>query len=162
MINADKVLDVDKTLIPTGKINSVKGTPLDFTQPKPIGRDIAAVKKTARRTATTTATCSTRAAEQRSAPELAARATSPKSGITMEVSTTEPGVQLYTANHFDGSPGTSGAPQHGAFCLETQHYPDSPNQARLPHDDAQARRDLPADHRAQVQRRKVTRIAQTR
>ena len=82
--------------------------------------------------ATTTATCSTRAARREFAPQLAARATSPKSGITMEVSTTEPGVQLYTANHFDGSPGTSGAPQHGAFCLETQHYPDSPNRPDFP------------------------------
>jgi aldose 1-epimerase len=133
MINADKVLDVDNTLIPTGKINSVQGTALDFTEPKPIGRDIAAVKKV--RAAYGYDHCfvlNNRPMRVPDAPQLAARATSPKSGITMEVSTTEPGVQLYTANHFDGSPAVGGAPQHGAFCLETQHYPDSPNRPEFP------------------------------
>lgn len=132
MINADKVLDVDNTLIPTGKMNSVKGTALDFTQPKPIGRDIAEVKKFRAANGYDHCFVLNKSGKRSFAPELAARATSPKSGITMEVSTTEPGVQLYTANHFDGSPDTAGAPQHGAFCLETQHYPDSPNRPDFP------------------------------
>ena len=62
--------------------------------------------------------------------ELAARAKDPASGRVMEVYTTEPGVQLYCANFLDGGPGGGGFKQHEAFCLETQHYPDSPNQAR--------------------------------
>jgi aldose 1-epimerase len=132
MINADKVLDVDKTLIPTGKMNAVKGTPLDFTQPKPIGRDIAAVKKTGPADGYDHCYVLNKRPTRDFAPQLAARAMSPKSGIAMEVSTTEPGVQLYIANHFDGSAATAGAPQHGAFCLETQHYPDSPNRPDFP------------------------------
>jgi aldose 1-epimerase len=132
MVNADNVLDVDNTLIPTGKLNSVKGTALDFTQPKPIGRDIAEVKKFRPANGYDHCFVLNKRPTRDFAPQLAARATSAKSGITMEVSTTEPGVQLYTANHFDGSPGTAGAPQHGAFCLETQHYPDSPNRPDFP------------------------------
>ncbi|MEX2142459.1 MAG: aldose epimerase family protein [Pirellulales bacterium] len=132
MINADKVLDVDNTLIPTGKSNSVKGTPLDFTQLKPIGRDIAEVKKFRPANGYDHCYVLNKRPTRDFAPQLAARATSPKSGITMEVSTTEPGVQLYTANHLSGKPADAGAPQHGAFCLETQHYPDSPNQPDFP------------------------------
>jgi aldose 1-epimerase len=132
MINADKVLDVDKTLIPTGKIPSVTGTPLDFMQPKTIGRDIAALKKDNKGGGYDHCYVLNKRPTREFAPQLAARATSPKSGITMEVSTTEPGVQLYTANHLDGSPASAGAPQHGAFCLETQHYPDSPNRPDFP------------------------------
>jgi len=132
MINADRYLDVDKTLIPTGKILSVKGTPLDFTQPKKIGRDIAELKKDNPGFGYDHCYVLNKSGRRSFAPELAARATSPKSGITMEVSTTEPGVQLYTANHLDSSPASAGAPQHGAFCLETQHYPDSPNKPDFP------------------------------
>jgi aldose 1-epimerase len=140
MINADRVLDVDKTLIPTGKINSVKGTPLDFTQPKPIGRDIAAVKKAGPADGYDHCFVLNKKPTQAKDtlgplgldPQFAARAFSAASGITMEVYTTEPGVQLYTSNHFDGSPGTAGAPKHGAFCLETQHYPDTPNKPDFP------------------------------
>jgi aldose 1-epimerase len=132
LINADRVLDVDNPLIPTGKINSVKGTALDFTQPKPIGRDIAEVKKFRPANGYDHCFVLNKRPTRDFAPQLAARAASPKSGITMEVSTTEPGVQLYTANHFDGSAATAGAPQHGAFCLETQHYPDSPNKPDFP------------------------------
>jgi aldose 1-epimerase len=129
MINADRYLEVDDTLIPTGKILSVKGTPLDFTQPKPIGRDIAELKKT---NGYDHCFVLNKRPTREFAPQLAARATSPKSGITMEVSTTQPGVQLYTSNHLDGSASAAGAPQHGAFCLETQHFPDSPNRPEFP------------------------------
>jgi aldose 1-epimerase len=104
-------------LIPTGEIAPVKGTPLDFTthtrigaridqlKPKPGGYDHNYVLKGDGRT-----------------PVLFARLADPKSGRVMEVRTTEPGVQLYSANHL----------KHGAVCLETQHYPDSPNQPKFP------------------------------
>jgi aldose 1-epimerase len=64
--------------------------------------------------------------------ELAARAKDPASGRVMEVYTTEPGVQLYCANFLDGGPGGGGFKQHEAFCLETQHFPDSPNKPDFP------------------------------
>ena len=62
----------------------------------------------------------------------AARAVEPKSGRVMEVFTTQPGMQLYTGNHLDGSAGAGGFKQHEGFCLETQHYPDAPNQPQFP------------------------------
>ncbi len=129
-LNADQYTKVDDTLIPTGEIASVKGTALDFTTPrsigeramqtglKPPGYDHNFVLN-----------------EQGRGLRLAARVTDPKSGRTMEVSTTEPGVQLYTANHFNGSVEGAGGvtyPQHGAFCLETQHYPDAINHPSFP------------------------------
>src|SRR5437667_17260 len=64
--------------------------------------------------------------------ELAARVKEPTTGRVMEVYTTEPGVQLYCANFLDGGPGGGGYKQHEAFCLETQHYPDSPNKPEFP------------------------------
>ena len=63
---------------------------------------------------------------------LAARAKDPASGRVMEISTTEPGIQLYCGNFLDGGPGGNGYKQHEAFCLETQHFPDSPNQSKFP------------------------------
>jgi aldose 1-epimerase len=63
---------------------------------------------------------------------LAARVEEPKSGRIMEVFTTEPAVQLYTGNFLDGDAKNGAHKQHTAFCLETQHYPDSPNQANFP------------------------------
>lgn len=116
-IPADRYTVADDQLIPTGEIASVKGTPLDFTKPMAIGARIEQLK-----------------------PRpggydhnyvlpgdgkslvLAARAYEPKSGRVMEVRTTQPGVQLYTGNHL----------KHGAFCLETQHYPDSVNRPEFP------------------------------
>ena len=63
---------------------------------------------------------------------LAARAHDPKSGRVMEILTSEPGIQLYTGNFLDGDAANGGQQQHDAFCLETQHYPDSPNQPPFP------------------------------
>ncbi|MGY8761430.1 MAG: aldose epimerase family protein, partial [Nitrospinaceae bacterium] len=63
---------------------------------------------------------------------LAATVTEPVSGRIMEVYTTEPGIQLYSGNFLDGSEAGAGLKQHEAFCLETQHYPDSPNQESFP------------------------------
>jgi aldose 1-epimerase len=62
----------------------------------------------------------------------AARIVDPKSGRVMEISTTEPGIQFYTGNHLSGTPETGNASKHGAFCLETQHFPDSPNRPEYP------------------------------
>jgi aldose 1-epimerase len=130
MIAADSYTPADDTLIPTGEIAPVKGTPLDFTTPKAIGARINEIKSdpvgydhnfVLRGTG--------------SAPFLAARVVEPKSGRVMDVLTTEPGVQLYTANFLDGSiTGKGGVvyKKHQAFCLETQHFPDSVHHANFP------------------------------
>lgn len=127
MLSADQYLPVDKTLIPTGKLASVQGTPLDFTTAKTLGRDLQKIDAVpqgydhcfvVRRSNGSLA--------------LAARATDPKSGRVMEVHTTQPGIQLYTGNFLAGGEDEGGASQYAGFCLETQHYPDSPNQADFP------------------------------
>jgi aldose 1-epimerase len=133
MIDADRFTPVDKGLIPTGKLQAAAGTPLDFRTPHAIGERINSKD-----------------------PQLvygigydenfvlnhpgdltavAARVTDPKSGRVMEVLTTEPGPQFYTGNHLDGTlKGKSGHvyPKNSAFCMETQHYPDSPNKPSFP------------------------------
>lgn len=113
----------DKSLIPTGEIASVVGTPLDFLAPHRIGERIEQLYEAARGY-DHNYIVSGKAGELRPA----ARVVDPKSGRGMECLTTEPGVQLYTANGFNGNP----FPKHGAFCLETQHYPDSPNRPEFP------------------------------
>jgi aldose 1-epimerase len=130
MIAADHYTPADSALIPTGEIKPVKGTPLDFTKPQPIGSRFAqlhadpvgydhnfVLNSGGKRLA------------------LAARVYEPKSGRVMEVHTTEPGVQLYTANFLNGSlTGKRGVVyrRHAGFCLETQHFPDSVNQPKFP------------------------------
>ena len=126
---ADEYTPVDKTLIPTGKIDPVRGTPLDFTKLAPIGKRIGELKDTGgydhnfvlRR--------------GRTSPWLAARVVEPKSGRVLEVLTTEPGVQFYTGNFLDGKTKGKGGvayPKHYAFCLEAQHFPDSVHHANFP------------------------------
>ncbi len=129
-LEAEKYTPVDDTLIPTGKIESVKGTPLDFTTPHKIGERIK---------------------EMRGNPggydhnfvlngggkslALGARVVEPKSGRVLEMYTTEPGVQFYTGNFLDGSnKGKGGAVynKHAGFCLEAQHFPDSVNHPNFP------------------------------
>jgi aldose 1-epimerase len=129
MLNADKYLDVDNTLIPTGKFLDAKGI-MDFTKPKPIGKDIAELQRGNTKGYDHCYVLNKQAGPQ--ATQLAARAQSPKTGIVMEVFTDEPGIQLYTGNFLDGSPASGGFKQHGAFCLEAQHYPDSPNKPDFP------------------------------
>lgn len=133
MINADRFTPVDQGLIPTGELRSVKGTPMDFTQPLAIGARIE------------------RQDEQlifgkgydhnwvlnsgRGKLALAARVYEPTTGRVMEVYTTEPGVQFYTGNFLDGSiRGKRGHvyQKRYGFCLETQHFPDSPNKSNFP------------------------------
>src|SRR5262249_11839157 len=130
LIEADKYTPVDDTLIPTGEIKPVKGTPLDFTTPaiigsrikelknKPLGYDHNYVLK----------------GEGKSLA-LAARGRGPKSGRGLEMVTTEPGGQLYTGNFLDGKVKGKGGvayEQHTGFCLEAQHFPDSVNRPEFP------------------------------
>ena len=130
MINADRYTPVDDELIPTGEIAPVKGTPLDFTQPHTIGERIDQLKpKPGGYDHNFVLNSGGKSLE------LAARVTEPKSGRVMEVQTTQPGVQLYTANGLDGQiTGVGGVSyvKYGAFCLETQHFPDSPHHANFP------------------------------
>lgn len=119
----DRYTPSDDQLIPTGEIASVKGTPLDFTTPALIGARIEQLKPRMNGYDHNYVLSS-----DGHAPTLCARAREPKSGRVMEVFTTEPGVQLYTGNHLQNVVGTGGVrfgAKHPAFCLETQHYPDS-------------------------------------
>ena len=129
-IFADKYLPIDATSIPTGEPAAVKGTAMDFTSPHKIGERIDELKKPPHETKGYDHCYVLRGDGGKLA--LAARAYDPASGRTMEISTTEPGVQLYCGNFLDGSEGNGGFKQHEAFCLETQHFPDSPNQPQFP------------------------------
>jgi aldose 1-epimerase len=130
MIAADKYTPVDDTLIPTGEIKPVKGTPLDFTTPTPIGARIAQMKGNP---GGYDHNFVLRGAGKSLA--LAARVYEPKTGRVMEMYTTEPGVQFYTGNFLDGTlKGKGGVvyQKHHGFCLEAQHFPDAVNHANFP------------------------------
>jgi aldose 1-epimerase len=134
MLNASRFTPVDSTLIPTGELRSVEGTPFDFREPTPLGSRIEEDDEQIR----IGGGYDHNYVIDRSAGDsltLAARVYEPTSGRVMEVLTTEPGVQLYTGNFLDGSlTGKNGAvyARRTGFCLETQHYPDSPNQPSFP------------------------------
>jgi len=129
---ADKYTPGDDTLLPTGKIDPVAGTVFDFTKPTamgerldkikadPVGYDLNYVH----------------GMKKEAYPKLVATVTEPKSGRVLEVLTTEPGIQFYTGNFLknDDLKGKGGAAynQYGAFCLEAQHFPDSPNRPEFP------------------------------
>jgi aldose 1-epimerase len=132
MLNADHFTPVDATLIPTGKIASVKGTPLDFTKPTAIGARIN--DKYEQMVLGKGYDHNFVINRQGPGLALAARAYDPVSGRVLEVDTTEPGVQFYTSNFLDGVHGKDGHIYNArnAFCLETQHYPDSPNKPDFP------------------------------
>lgn len=125
-LKAGNYTPVDQTLIPTGQIAPVDGTPMDFRTAKPVGRDIAQVdggydhnwvfdKKAG-------------------SLEMTGRLSDPSSGRTMEFWTTEPGVQFYSGNFLKGQTGKNNQPynKHAGLCLEAQHFPDSPNQPSFP------------------------------
>jgi aldose 1-epimerase len=133
-VNADKFTPVNAGLIPTGELKSVEGTPFDFRKPAEIGARVDqndeqiklghgydhnfVLNK-----------------EKPSGPALAARVEEPTTGRVLEVWTTEPGIQFYTANFLDGTVHGKGGIAYGrrtAFCLETQHFPDSPNKPSFP------------------------------
>jgi aldose 1-epimerase len=127
---ADYYTPADAELIPTGQIAPVKGTPLDFSTPQPIGSRFSQLRGDP--TGYDNNFVLNGAGK---ALGWAARLYEPGSGRVMELSTTEPGVQLYTANFLDGSlTGKGGAVyrRHAAVCLEAQHYPDSVNQPKFP------------------------------
>jgi aldose 1-epimerase len=128
MINADRFTPADNALIPTGEIRSVKGTPLDFIQTKTIGSRIDQLTQTRGYDHNYVLNSSNGSL----AP--AARVYEPDSGRVMEVYTTEPGMQFYTANGMRGIKGKNGKiyQRHYGFCLETQHFPDSPNKPNFP------------------------------
>lgn len=129
-IAADKWIPTDDTSIPTGELAPVKGTAMDFTTAHAIGDQIAELKKPPHTTKGYDHCYVLRG--QSGKLEFAAKVKDPASGRVMEIHTTEPGIQLYCGNFLDGSGGGNGYKQHEAFCLETQHYPDSPNQASFP------------------------------
>jgi aldose 1-epimerase len=132
-INADYYLPIDDTSIPTGEIRFVKGTPFDFREPKAVGKDIDADDEQIKNGAGYDHCYVLNKAEEGEL-SFAARLVEPKSGRTMEVYTTEPGVQLYTDNWADGYEGQHGAtfPRRSGICFECQHFPDSPNHPYFP------------------------------
>lgn len=127
---ADLFTPTDATLIPTGELRPVAGTPWDFTQPKPIGSRIAQL-------GTDEPGYDSNFVINGGGQSLrfAARVRDPQTGRVLEVHTTQPGVQFYTANYLDGSlTGKRGVvyQRHMGFCLETQHFPDSVNHSAFP------------------------------
>ncbi len=128
-INASKYTPVDSTLIPTGELANVEGTPFDFRKPAVIGARIEEVGGDPIGYDHNYVIDGS-AGEKR----IAAKVMDPLSGRSLEVITTEPGVQFYTGNFLDGTLVSRGDryEQHEGFCLETQHFPDSPNQPDFP------------------------------
>ncbi len=126
-LNAEKYTPIDDELIPTGEIKSVKGTPLDFTTAQRIGNRIEQLPFGYDHNYVL-------AMKPFDKPILAAKVKDPKTGRTMEVHTTEPGIQLYTAYNLDGSLKSKerSFEQYAGLCLETQHFPDSPNNPQFP------------------------------
>jgi aldose 1-epimerase len=132
-IDADRFTPVDNALIPTGELRSVAGTPFDFRQPTAIGARIEQDDEQLQRG---------RGYDHNFVPnhplsclDVIARVSEPVTGRVLEVLTTEPGVQFYTGNFLDGTITGKGGQVYGrrsGFCLEAQHFPDSPNQPQFP------------------------------
>jgi aldose 1-epimerase len=134
-LNASKFTPVDAGLIPTGELRSVKGTPFDFTRPVAVGERINEEDEQLKLGRGYDHNWVLDRKTGFSAVELAAVARDPKSGRVLEVLTTEPAIQFYTGNFLDGTAhGKEGKvyERRHAFCLETQHFPDSPNHAGFP------------------------------
>lgn len=133
MINANKYTPTDDTLIPTGELKNVKGTPLDFTKAHAIGAHLAELTGPAPQGYDHNFVLNK--SRNAKTPTLAARVSEPTTGRVLEMYTTDPGVQFYTGNFLDGTlKGKGGAVYaiHTAFCLEAQHYPDSINHPQFP------------------------------
>lgn len=127
MVNADKYTAIDEGSIPTGELKTVKNSPFDFTVARPIGGRIDEIGLGYDHNYVLN--------KKNNELSLAAKVYEPKSQRKMEVYTTEPGMQFYTSNYLDGTlKGKSGNiyDKHCALCLETQHYPDSPNYPEFP------------------------------
>jgi aldose 1-epimerase len=131
-LNADRFTVVDATLIPTGELRPVQGTPMDFREPHTIGERIRQVPGDAPGGYDHNWVL---ADKMRTSPELAATVYEPVSGRTMDLYTDQPGVQFYSGNFLKGNlsgKGNTKYAQNYGFCLETQHFPDSPNQPKFP------------------------------
>ncbi|TVS20755.1 MAG: galactose mutarotase [Planctomycetaceae bacterium] len=126
-IAADRYLPVDEGLIPTGELADVTETPLDFTQPEKIGARLDQIQADPVGYDHCYVLCG-----EIGQMKLAARVKEPRSGRVMEIHTTQPGLQFYSGNFLDGSAANGGYQQYEGFCLETQHFPDSPNQPDFP------------------------------
>ena len=127
LIDADNFTPVDSSLIPTGEIKTVKGSPFDFTKATKIGARIDSVKGGYDHNYVLN--------KKDTSLTKAATLTDDRSGRTLEVFTTQPGMQFYTGNFLDGTIKTSqgaGIQKHAALCMETQHFPDSPNEPKFP------------------------------
>lgn len=132
-IASDSITPVDDTFMTTGEMMAVADTPFDFNDPKAIERDINADDEQLKFGKGYDHNWVLRT--KGDVTKVAAKLTSPVTGITMEVYTNEPGIQVYTGNFLDGSvKGKKGIvyPQRASVCLETQHYPDTPNKAHWP------------------------------
>lgn len=132
-INASNFTPVDSTFMTTGEIASVEGTPMDFTTPKAIGQDIENPYQQLRngKGYDHNWVLDTKG----NVNELAAKLSCPSTGIAVEVYTNEPGIQIYTGNFLKGNiVGKNGVayPCRASVCLETQHFPDSPNKPQWP------------------------------
>lgn len=129
-LHADSYTPTDATLIPTGAIETVSGTALDFSVPTRVGERIASLDETP----TLGYDHNFVLNEGGRGLELACRLEDPSSGRVMEIFTTEPGLQFYTGNFLAGQSGKEGRSYEyrGALCLETQHFPDSVNQPEFP------------------------------
>ena len=132
-INADRFTPVDEGLIPTGQLCSIKETPMDFTEPVSIGSRIESDYEQIKFGGGYDHNYVLN--KNDGAMSLAARVYEPTSGRVMEIFTTEPAIQFYSGNFLDGTiTGKEGKKYNHryAFCLETQHFPDSPNKAEFP------------------------------
>jgi aldose 1-epimerase len=132
-INADFYIPIDETSIPTGEIRKVEGTPFDFRSAKPVGQDIDADDEQIKNGAGYDH-CFVLNKQEEGELSFAAKICDPNSGRTMEVYTTEPGVQVYSDNWADGYKGYHGATfgRRSAICFECQHFPDTPNRPYFP------------------------------
>ena len=132
-INADFFIPIDENSIPTGEILKVEGTPFDFRTPTPVGERIDAACPQIKNGAGYDH-CFVLNKREVGELSFAAKIVEPESGRTMEVYTTEPGVQFYSDNWADGYKGQFGATfgRRSALCFEAQHFPDSPNRAHFP------------------------------
>ena len=132
MLNCERYLPVDDTLIPTGELKSVQGTLFDFTKAHPINKDFKELKGDAENGGYDHCFITPNLGKEQPGLTLVARLSDPESGRVMEIETDQPGIQFYTGNFLSGGPSDAGFPQHHALCLETQNLPDSPNQPEFP------------------------------
>ncbi len=131
-IRADGYTPVDETLIPTGEITSVENTPFDFRQPTTIG---ARIDTADNQLVLGKGYDHNFVLKKDPGLQLVATVESPKTGIVMDILTEEPGLQFYSGNFMDNVQNAKGGKSYGyrsAFCLETQHFPDSPNKPNFP------------------------------